>query len=147
MRADATLAAGDHATADERFASLLELAEGRGWLLDTVRLMLTRARLALAMRHPHEALSWLDTAHERARILGLDTLVDFAEAVRPAFLAAAGEHVAARTALSKARLPALGLRGEAADVIELALTGQTTQLDAPLRAQLDRWRAQFMFSD
>ena len=147
LRAEATLAANDHATADHRFASLLALAEHRGWLLDTVRFMLIRGRLALAMRQPHQALTWLDTAHERARILGLDTLVDFAAAIRPAFLAAAGEHAAARIALSKARLPAPALRGEAADIIELALTGQTTQLDAPLRAQLGRWRAQFTIPD
>lgn len=147
LRADATLAANDHTTADERYASLLELAERQGWLLDTVRLMLIRARLALALRRPHVALEWLDKAHERGRILGLDTLVDYAAAIRPALLAAAGDHAAARVALSKARLPALALRGEAADVIELALTGQSTQLDAPLRAQLGRWRAQFALPD
>ncbi|MGK0358692.1 MAG: hypothetical protein ACI9U2_000985 [Bradymonadia bacterium] len=147
LRADATLAANDHATADERYASLLDLAERRGWLLDTVRFMLIRARLALAMQRPHVALDWLDRAHERARILGLDTLVDFAGAIRPALLAAAGEHAAARAALSKARLPAVALRGEAAEVIELALTGQSTQLDVPLRAQLGRWRSQFTLDD
>lgn len=143
LRATAAEAAGDHPTAEERFTSLAQLADQRGWLLDATRLRLIRARIALAMRRPHDALALLDDARERARICGFDALVVFVDAVRPAVLAAAGDHVAARAALSAARLPGIPLRAEAAAIVDRALAGLSTHLDATLRAQLERWRRQF----
>lgn len=143
LRARAAEAAGDHPTADERFASLIALADERGWMLDAARLRLIRARIALALKRPHDALAMLDAARERARILGNDTLVCVINAARPAVLAAAGDHAAARSALTLARLPPVGLRAEAALLSDRALDGLSTRLDPALRAQLARWRANF----
>lgn len=143
LRATAAEAGGDQPTAEERFASLMTLADERGWLLDAMRLRIVRARIALAMRRPHDAVLLIDDARERARICGVDALVTLVDAVRPAVLAAAGDHRAARAALNAAKLPIVALRAEAGLLLDRALDGLSTRLDPALRAQLERWRRQF----
>jgi tetratricopeptide (TPR) repeat protein len=143
LRAEAAAGAGDHATAEERYSSLQVLADARGWLLDTIDLRLIRVRLALAQNQPHDALGLLQEADIRSRLLGLDALTTLISAVRPAVLAATGDHATARSALTTARLPDVALRARADAIVRAALGSQSTQRDTELRARLQRWSAQF----
>lgn len=143
LRAVAADGGGDFAMADERYASLQILADERGWLLDTIDLRLVRVRLALMQNQPHAALTLLEEAATRAALLGLNDLSALVSAVRPAVLAAAGDHATARAVLAQARLPSPPLRARAKALLKAALDRQSTQLDSALRARLQRWQAQF----
>ncbi|MCB9545533.1 MAG: protein kinase [Myxococcales bacterium] len=138
LRACAAAGAGDHATAEQRFASLMDLADQRGWLLEGVRLRLRRVPLALAQGRAHDALALVDEVQRRAELLGLADALAWVAAVRPGVLAAAGQAAAARGALEQARLPTV-LAGEAAAALAAALQLPTNALDAALHGRLTQW--------
>lgn len=141
LRARAADAAGDPTTAEERYLRLQEMADARRWMLESTTLRLHRARIALQAGRPRDAVRLLDEARALAEPLRLFRLREWVDAVRPAALAAAGEHSSARHAIRRAVVPNPRLRTSAALAIRAALARPAVPVDPAVAAALERFCA------
>ncbi len=142
LRASTADASGDHAKAEQRYGRLQALADERRWLLESTRLRLDRVRTLTALQRPHDALVPLDEAADLATALGLDRATAWIVAVRPALLAAAGQHRQASVALQNARIPPPHACTGASATLRAALEHPTARLDEKLHRALSRWADQ-----
>lgn len=138
-RAAAADAAGDFATADERYAGLQTLATERRWLLEATTTRLHRARIALETNRAHDALSLMDEAAQICDAVRFARLREWIDAVRPAAHAAAGDRSSAKRALADARLTNPRLCVTAARAIQAGLRHPGATLDTVLYQSISRW--------
>jgi serine/threonine protein kinase/tetratricopeptide (TPR) repeat protein len=138
LRAHAADAAGDDATAEKRYLRLQEVADAHRWLLEGAMLRLRRARLALRRGRPHDALQFVEKMRQVCGPARLRRLEEWADAVRPALLAATGDAKGARRLLGHTPTPNARFLQPAIDTLEAALAIPTTRLEARVARALEK---------